>query len=86
LYRAARGASRRSGRVEGDIRWARYRGDTLYELFITTDLRRYGCTCPSSIQPCKHVVALALVAERTRLRTAPSEGIEMRIERIQVTE
>jgi hypothetical protein len=24
--------------------------------------------------------------ERTRLRTAPSEGIEMRIERIQVTE
>jgi uncharacterized protein (TIGR02996 family) len=71
----------RNAGVEGNVRWARYRGDDLYELFITTDLQRYGCTCPSSIQPCKHVVALALVAERTPLRTAPSEGIEGRIDR-----
>jgi hypothetical protein len=71
----------RNAGVEGDVRWARYRGDDLYELFITADLQRYGCTCPSSIQPCKHVVALALVAERMPLRTAPSEGIEARIAR-----
>ncbi|HET9987691.1 MAG TPA: hypothetical protein VFQ65_04210, partial [Kofleriaceae bacterium] len=71
----------RNAGLDGDVRWARYRGDDLYELFITTDLRRYGCTCPSSIQPCKHVVALALVAERSPLRAAPSEGIEARIAR-----
>jgi len=71
----------RNAGIDGDVRWARYRGEELYELFITNDLRRYGCTCPSSIQPCKHVVALALVAERSPLRAAPSEGIEGRIDR-----
>jgi hypothetical protein len=67
--------------VEGDVRWARYRGEAEYELFVTTDLQRYGCSCPSSIQPCKHVVALALVAERTTLPEAPSGGIEDRVSR-----
>ena len=71
----------RNAGLDGNVRWARYRGEDLYELFITTDLRRYGCTCPSSIQPCKHVVALALVAERSPLRAAPSEGIEGRVDR-----
>jgi uncharacterized Zn finger protein len=46
---------------------------------VTADLSRYGCSCPSSIQPCKHVVALALVAERTGLPEAPSDGIEERV-------
>jgi hypothetical protein len=64
---------------DGDIRWARYRGDDEYELFVARDLDRFGCTCPSSIQPCKHVVALALVAERTPLAEAPSGGIEDRV-------
>jgi uncharacterized protein (TIGR02996 family) len=71
-------AWRRAG-IDGDIRWARYRGEADYELFISADLARYGCSCPSSIQPCKHVVALALVAERTPLSPAPSNGIEMRV-------
>jgi uncharacterized protein (TIGR02996 family) len=69
---------RRAG-IDGEIRWGRYRGEAEYELFITADLARYGCSCPSSIQPCKHVVALALVAERTPLSPAPSNGIELRV-------
>jgi uncharacterized protein (TIGR02996 family) len=65
--------------VDGEIRWARYTGESDYELFVTADLQRYGCSCPSSIQPCKHVVALALIAERTGLRPGPSGGIEQRL-------
>ena len=69
---------RRAG-IDGDIRWGRYRGEADYELFIAADLSRYGCTCPSTIQPCEHVVALALISERTGLRAAPSNGIEIRV-------
>lgn len=76
----------RDAGIDGDIRWARYRGDAEYELFVTSDLARYGCSCPSSIQPCKHVVALALVAERTALPVAPSGGIEARVERTSAIE
>ena len=56
-------------------------GEADYELFISSDLSRYGCSCPSSIQPCKHVVALALIAERTGLPPAPSNGLEDRVAR-----
>lgn len=65
--------------VDGDIRWGRYRGEAEYELFVAADLSRFGCSCPSDLQPCKHVVALALVAERTPLSKAPSHGIETRV-------
>ncbi|MEO8698482.1 MAG: TIGR02996 domain-containing protein [Kofleriaceae bacterium] len=71
-------AWRRAG-IDGDIRWARYRGEAEYELFIAADLSRYGCSCPSTMQPCKHVVALALIAERTPLSPAKSNGIEARV-------
>lgn len=69
---------RRAG-LDGDLRWGRYRGEADYELFVAADLSRFGCSCPSEIQPCKHVVALALVAERTPLAPAPSHGIETRV-------
>ncbi|MEJ7597723.1 MAG: TIGR02996 domain-containing protein [Kofleriaceae bacterium] len=65
--------------LDGEIRWARYRGEAEYELFVSADLVRYGCSCPSSYQPCKHVVALALLAVRTTLREAPSHGLEERV-------
>lgn len=71
----------RDGGVDGELRWARYRGQDEYELFVTADLQRYGCSCPSSIRPCKHVVALALVAERAGLPEAPSGGLEDRVTR-----
>ncbi len=71
----------RNAGVEGEVRWARYRGGDEYELFVSADLERYGCTCPSSIQPCKHVVALALIAERTSLPERPSGGIVERVTR-----
>ena len=72
----------RDSGIDGDLRWAHYRGTDHYELFVYTDLERYGCTCPSSIQPCKHVVALALIAERTTLPKARSNGIERRLMRL----
>jgi uncharacterized protein (TIGR02996 family) len=71
----------RAARIDGDLRWARYRGGDQYELYVSTDLQRYGCSCPSSIQPCKHVVALALVAERTTLAAGPAGDIEDRVAR-----
>jgi uncharacterized protein (TIGR02996 family) len=63
---------KRSG-FDGDLRWGRYSGEADYELYISKDLSRFACSCPSSIQPCKHVVALALVDERTPLRKLPVE-------------
>jgi uncharacterized protein (TIGR02996 family) len=69
----------RDAGVDGDLRWARYQGQDAYELYVSVDLERYGCSCPSGIQPCKHVVALALIAERTRLPPGPSGGIEQRV-------
>ncbi|HWO19867.1 MAG TPA: TIGR02996 domain-containing protein [Kofleriaceae bacterium] len=71
----------RAAGVDGDLRWARYRGEAEYELYVSADLERYGCSCPSGIQPCKHVVALALVAERTRLPARSAEDIEGRVAR-----
>jgi hypothetical protein len=71
-------AWKRAG-VDGDLRWARYRGEDEYELFVVRDLSEFGCTCPSSYQPCKHVIALALIAERTSLPEGPSDGIERRV-------
>ena len=71
-------AWKRAG-VDGDLRWARYRGDDEYELYVTRDLAQFGCTCPSSYQPCKHVIALSLVAERTPLPEGRSDGIEQRV-------
>jgi len=38
---------------------------------VARELDRYRCTCPSSYQPCKHVVALALLAERGHVPEAP---------------
>lgn len=72
----------RDAGIDGDLLWARYRGTAEYELFVTRGLEGYGCTCPSSIQPCKHVVALALVAEKTELPRRPSGGIERRVRRL----
>jgi uncharacterized protein (TIGR02996 family) len=71
----------RDAGIDGDLRWARYRGTEDYELYVSTDLTRYACTCPSSIQPCKHVVALALVAERSTLRATPARELVGRVDR-----
>jgi uncharacterized protein (TIGR02996 family) len=71
-------AWRRAG-IDGDIRWARYRGAVDYELFVAEDLSRFGCTCESNASPCEHVVALALIAGRALLPNARSNGIETRV-------
>jgi uncharacterized protein (TIGR02996 family) len=72
-------AWKRAG-VDGDTRWARYRGEDHYELYITRDLGQYGCTCPSSYQPCKHVIALALLAERGHIPDGkPEDDLQTRV-------
>jgi uncharacterized protein (TIGR02996 family) len=35
-----------------------------YQLFVSDDLTAFDCSCPSGSRPCKHVVALALIASR----------------------
>jgi uncharacterized protein (TIGR02996 family) len=75
-------AAWREAGIDGELRWARYSGTEDYELYVSADLSRYACTCPSSIQPCKHVVALALVAERTPLRAAPARELVGRVDRV----
>lgn len=69
----------RSAATDGELRFARYRGDRSYDLYVSADLERYGCTCPSSYQPCKHVVALALLAERMALPQKPADGVVGRV-------
>jgi uncharacterized protein (TIGR02996 family) len=50
--------------AEGDLQRARYTGEREYELYVSADLARWECTCRSWTRPCKHVVALALIAAR----------------------
>lgn len=64
---------------EDHFAWARYRGTEDYELWVRDDLTNWGCTCPSSYQPCKHVVALALLAEARRIPTGHSPGVVTRV-------
>jgi hypothetical protein len=67
-------------RVTGEVRWARYTGTSEYQLYVTADLARYGCSCPSAYQPCKHVIALALVATRGTLPVAATIGVEIYVD------
>ncbi len=51
--------------------WGIYTGTERYLLTVSRDLSSYQCSCPSSYQPCKHVVALALMGHGSKLRSAP---------------
>jgi uncharacterized protein (TIGR02996 family) len=63
--------------VDGDNLWATYQGGDRYDLYVARELGEYGCTCPSRIQPCKHVVALAMRSRRGLLEEkANAEHIE----------
>lgn len=58
--------------LSGEQLWARYQGTESYVLHVTGDLKHYGCSCPSSVQPCKHVVALLLIADERPPRALPA--------------
>lgn len=58
--------------LSGEQLWARYQGTESYFLHVTGDLKHYGCSCPSSVQPCKHVVALLLIADERPPRALPA--------------
>lgn len=55
---------------DGEIVWGRYRDSADYEVYLSTDTERYGCTCPDR-QPCKHVDGLVELALR-EVREAPA--------------
>jgi len=51
----------------GDRLWGEYEGpgrDRLYYVFAQVDGRRTGCSCGSMRNPCKHALALLLLAAR----------------------
>jgi hypothetical protein len=91
MYRAYQwsGAPRAVGQIDedgwqqtgrdGDVVWARYRGSALYELFVSTTDDRFGCTCPSRYQPCKHVLALRARAQSSEIPEQPSPLVELTI-------
>lgn len=60
--------------TDGELYWGEYYGTELYELFVERDLSDYGCSCPSSDLPCKHVVALALIAAQQTLEARKWHG------------
>jgi len=64
---------------EDHFAFARYRGTEDYELWVRDDLTNFGCTCPSSYQPCKHVVALALMVESRHVSPGQSAGVVARV-------
>lgn len=59
---------------DGEILWAHYRGTNDYELYVSsTDGSRFGCTCPSRYQPCKHVAALTRLPQRREIAELPAQ-------------
>jgi len=54
---------------EGDDRWwGRFAKG--YAVYLSSNLEEYGCSCPSPDDPCKHVVALAMVASQRAIPEA----------------
>ena len=47
---------------DGDRVWGEYEGSDHYEVFADMGTLRAGCTCPSPKDPCKHALALLLIA------------------------
>ena len=45
-----------------------------YAVYLSSSLEQYGCSCPSPDDPCKHVVALAMVSARHTLPEAAMPG------------
>jgi uncharacterized protein (TIGR02996 family) len=56
--------------------WGRYQGTSLYDVFVDLRTMEAGCTCPSSKDPCKHVLGLLRLCVRGRLIPVqePPEG------------
>lgn len=46
----------------GDLVWAGFHGTGLYQVLVDLSGPRYRCTCPTPTQPCKHALALHLIA------------------------
>ena len=57
--------------------WGEYEGRDHYYVFAQLDDRRCGCSCGSPRSPCKHALALLLLAARDHafVERAPPEGL-----------
>lgn len=49
---------------DNGVLWGRCRGSTVYDVYADPGLMEAGCTCPSPLYPCKHSLALLLLATR----------------------
>jgi len=47
---------------DGGSVWGEYRGSDEYEVYVELQTLTSGCTCPSPKAPCKHALALMLIA------------------------
>ncbi|MDB4954102.1 MAG: hypothetical protein JWO36_1671 [Myxococcales bacterium] len=58
---------------DGDRIWGEYEGSNHYYVFARLSTEQTGCSCPSPKNPCKHALALLLIATDHELptRTAP---------------
>ncbi|MCG8421548.1 MAG: WGR domain-containing protein [Proteobacteria bacterium] len=54
------------------ILWGRCRGSDLYDVCVDIDALESECSCPSMKYPCKHAVALLLLARRQTLDDQPA--------------
>jgi uncharacterized protein (TIGR02996 family) len=55
---------------DGNRLWAEYEGSDFYYVMAELDSRRTGCSCPSAKHPCKHSLALLLVATQRMIPEA----------------
>lgn len=56
----------------GDLTWARFHGTGEYRVALDLSGPRYRCTCPTATQPCKHALALHLIAVGQPSSLAPA--------------
>lgn len=47
---------------EGRLLWGRCQGRELYHVYVDMEAMQSGCTCPSMKYPCKHAIALLMMA------------------------
>jgi hypothetical protein len=52
---------------DGERLWAEFEGSDFYYVMATVNGRRMGCSCPSAKDPCKHTLALLLLATQQHI-------------------
>lgn len=54
---------------DGEYLWGRCQGSSLYQVFVNVDDMESACECPSQKYPCKHAIALLMLAQGNAVPT-----------------